>query len=177
MTRWDHDRHADDHGPRHGRARGRAPHAPPCSVRHRGAALRGPQHPAADPDARRAQGGPGDQGRHHAGGLAGSATGRVGPRRDRGRQGHARRLAVAPDLQGRGIGTQMLFAVLPHLPEETTEIWVFTGKDSKQNLELYTRHGYEEQYDKAAGDLTYTYLRRILGEAEARNASDAVGQD
>ncbi|MNW69755.1 hypothetical protein D3C74_488390 [compost metagenome] len=71
----------------------------------------------------------------------------------------------------------MLFAVLPHLPEETTEIWVFTGKDSKQNLELYTRHGYEEQYDKAAGDLTYTYLRRILGEAEARNASDAVGQD
>ncbi|KRC37704.1 GNAT family N-acetyltransferase [Oerskovia turbata] len=87
------------------------------------------------------------------------------------------RLAVAPDLQGRGIGTQMLFAVLPHLPEETTEIWVFTGKDSKQNLELYTRHGYEEQYDKAAGDLTYTYLRRILGEAEARNASDAVGQD
>lgn len=85
------------------------------------------------------------------------------------------RLAVAPDLQGRGIGTQMLFAVLPHLPEETTEIWVFTGKDSKQNLELYTRHGYEEQYDKAAGDLTYTYLRRILGEAEARNASDAQG--
>ncbi|WP_069386273.1 GNAT family N-acetyltransferase [Cellulosimicrobium cellulans] len=86
------------------------------------------------------------------------------------------RLAVAPDMQGRGIGTQMLFEVLPYLPEQTSEIWVFTGKDSKQNLALYTRHGYEEQYDKAAGDLTYTYLRRILGEAEARNlaGSDAL---
>ncbi|QJW37464.1 GNAT family N-acetyltransferase [Cellulosimicrobium protaetiae] len=87
------------------------------------------------------------------------------------------RLAVAPDMQGRGIGTQMLLEVLPYLPEQTTEIWVFTGKDSKQNLAMYTKHGYEEQYDKAAGDLTYTYLRRILGEAEARNASDAVGQE
>ena len=87
------------------------------------------------------------------------------------------RLAVAPDIQGRGIGTQMLFEVLPYLPEQTTEIWVFTGKDSKQNLAMYTKHGYEEQYDKAAGDLTYTYLRRILGEAEARNESGAVGQE
>lgn len=87
------------------------------------------------------------------------------------------RLAVAPDKQARGIGTEMLFAVLPYLPEQTKEIWVFTGKDSKQNLAMYTKHGYEEQYDKAAGDLTYTYLRRILGEAEARNESGAVGQE
>ena len=87
------------------------------------------------------------------------------------------RLAVAPDMQGRGIGTQMRFEVLPYLPEQTTEIWVFTGKDSKQNLAMYTKHGYAEQYDRAAGDLTYTYLRRILGEAEARNESGAVGQE
>lgn len=78
------------------------------------------------------------------------------------------RLAVAPDMQGRGIGTQMLMEILPYLPDQTSEIWVFTGKDSKQNLAMYTSHGYEEQYDKAAGDLTYTYLRRILGEVEAR---------
>jgi ribosomal protein S18 acetylase RimI-like enzyme len=79
------------------------------------------------------------------------------------------RLAVAPDKQARGIGTEMLFAVLPYLPEQTKEIWVFTGKDSKQNLALYTKHGYEEQYEKAAGDLTYTYLRRVLGAAGARS--------
>jgi ribosomal protein S18 acetylase RimI-like enzyme len=81
------------------------------------------------------------------------------------------RLAVAPDKQGRGIGTSLLFAVLPFLPEEVTEIWVFTGKDSKQNLAMYTKHGYEEQYDQAAGELTYTYLRRVLGEVDARRAS------
>lgn len=74
------------------------------------------------------------------------------------------RLAVAPDLQGHGIGTQLMFAVLAHIPEETTEIWVFTGKDSKQNLALYERNGYEHQHDQAAGDLTYAYLRKILGE-------------
>lgn len=79
------------------------------------------------------------------------------------------RLAVAPDRQGHGYGTQLMWAVLPYLPEETAEIWVFTGKDSTHNLALYQEQGYEEQYDKAAGDLTYTYLRRILSEAQARD--------
>lgn len=83
------------------------------------------------------------------------------------------RLAVAPDMRGHGIGTRMLLEILPYLPEQTNEIWVFTGKDSKQNLAMYTSHGYEEQYDKAAGDLTYTYLRRILSEVEARGESAA----
>lgn len=82
------------------------------------------------------------------------------------------RLAVAPDLQGKGIGTQMMFAVLPHLPEETKEIWVFTGKDSKQNLAMYQKQGYEHQYDQVAGDLTFAYLRRILGDAESVSAGD-----
>lgn len=82
------------------------------------------------------------------------------------------RLAVAPDQQGLGIGTQLMWAVLPYLPEETTEIWVFTGKDSLQNLAMYQRQGYEEQYDKSAGDLTFTYLRRILGEVEARASQE-----
>lgn len=80
------------------------------------------------------------------------------------------RLAVAPDMQGQGIGTQMMFAVLPLLPDEVDEIWVFTGRDSKQNIAMYTNQGYEHQYDQAAGDLTYAYLRRILG-------SDAQMQD
>src|SRR5690606_644385 len=44
------------------------------------------------------------------------------------------RLAVVPDLQGKGIGTQLLFAVLGHLPDSTTEVWVFTGQNSKHNI-------------------------------------------
>lgn len=73
------------------------------------------------------------------------------------------RLAVAPDLQGKGVGTQLLLAILPLLPDDTSEVWVFTGRDSVQNLALYAKHGYEHQHDQTAGDLTYAYLRKILG--------------
>ncbi|NMM16405.1 MAG: GNAT family N-acetyltransferase [Cellulomonas sp.] len=74
------------------------------------------------------------------------------------------RLAVAPDLQGKGVGTQLLLAILPLLPDDTSEVWVFTGRDSVQNLALYAKHGYEHQHDQTAGDLTYAYLRKILGD-------------
>lgn len=76
------------------------------------------------------------------------------------------RLAVVPDMQGHGIGTQLLLAIPPYLRPETSEVWVFTGKDSVQNITMYTKHGYQHEYDETAGDLTYAYLRRILGEVE-----------
>lgn len=82
------------------------------------------------------------------------------------------RLAVVPDLQGRGIGTQLLMAVLQYLPEQTKEVWVFTGQDSKHNLAMYNKAGYEHQFDQHTGDLTYAYLRRILGE-DGPEADDA----
>lgn len=84
------------------------------------------------------------------------------------------RLAVVPDLQGEGIGTKLLLAVLQYLPEETSEVWVFTGQDSKQNLQMYTKHGYEHQYDQHTGDLTYAYLRRILGEDAGDDAAGVI---
>lgn len=79
------------------------------------------------------------------------------------------RLAVVPDLQGRGIGTKLLFAVLGYLPEDTTEVWVFTGQNSKHNIALYNKAGYEHQFDEVSGDLTYAYLRKLL---EAGNIVD-----
>ncbi len=79
------------------------------------------------------------------------------------------RLAVVPDMQSRGIGTQLLFAVLSYLPDDTTEVWVFTGQNSKHNIELYNKVGYEHQFDDVSGDLTYAYLRKIL---EAGNIVD-----
>jgi ribosomal protein S18 acetylase RimI-like enzyme len=82
------------------------------------------------------------------------------------------RLAVAPDVQGHGIGTKLLFAVLGYLPETTKEVWVFTGQDSKQNIALYNKAGFEHEFDQQAGDLTYAYLRKVL---EAGNIVDDGG--
>ncbi|WP_084101040.1 GNAT family N-acetyltransferase [Demequina sp. NBRC 110051] len=72
------------------------------------------------------------------------------------------RLAVVPDQQGHGIGTQLLFAVLGYLPDTTREVWVFTGQNSKHNISLYNKAGYEHQFDQVNGDLTYAYLRKVL---------------
>ena len=74
------------------------------------------------------------------------------------------RFAVAPDLQGLGFGTQLLMAILPYLPDGIEEVWVFTGRDSLQNIALYAKHGYEHQHDQTAGDLTYAFLRKSLVE-------------
>ncbi|WP_061960852.1 GNAT family N-acetyltransferase [Demequina flava] len=72
------------------------------------------------------------------------------------------RLAVAPDLQGQGIGTQLLFSVLQYLPDTTREVWVFTGQNSKHNIAMYNKAGYDYQFDQVNGDLTYAYLRKVL---------------
>ena len=71
------------------------------------------------------------------------------------------RLAVAPDMQGRGIGTSLLFAIIPYLPEAVTEIWVFTGKDSTANISMYAKHGFEQHHEETAGALTL-YLTEYL---------------
>ena len=73
------------------------------------------------------------------------------------------RFAVAPDVQGRGIGTRLLDEIVAHLPEGTQEVWIFTSRDSLHNIAMYQRRGYEYQNDQTAGDLTYAYLRRLLG--------------
>lgn len=77
------------------------------------------------------------------------------------------RFAVAPDLQGRGIGTRLLDEIVAHLPEGTQEVWIFTSRDSVQNIAMYTKRGYEFQHDQTAGDLTYSYLRKLLGDSPA----------
>lgn len=74
--------------------------------------------------------------------------------------------ALTLSQQGLGIGTQLLLAVLQYLPEQTQEVWVFTGRDSKQSISLASTKGREHQFDEHTGDLTYAYLRKILGEAE-----------
>lgn len=81
-----------------------------------------------------------------------------------GERANLGRFAVAPDLQGQGIGTEMLMRTLDYVPESISEVWVFTGQDSQQSLNVYAKTGFEHQYDTHTGDLTYAYLRKILGE-------------
>lgn len=77
------------------------------------------------------------------------------------------RFAVAPDMQGQGVGTELILQVPSYLPETATELWVFTGQDSRQSLKMYEKQGFEHQYDSHTGDLTYAYLRKLLGEETA----------
>jgi ribosomal protein S18 acetylase RimI-like enzyme len=55
---------------------------------------------------------------------------------------HIGRLAVAPDLQGRGIGTRLMAAIEERYADDVTRYELFTGPKSERNVRLYRRLGY-----------------------------------
>jgi ribosomal protein S18 acetylase RimI-like enzyme len=57
---------------------------------------------------------------------------------------HIGRLAVAPDMQGRGIGTLLLEALERQAPPNVDRYALFTGHLSTANIRLYERLGYTE---------------------------------
>ncbi|WP_238151164.1 GNAT family N-acetyltransferase [Kribbella sindirgiensis] len=54
------------------------------------------------------------------------------------------RLIVAPDWQGRGLGTRLLRAAEQIAPAEVTSYALTTGGRSERNLALYRKAGYRE---------------------------------
>jgi GNAT superfamily N-acetyltransferase len=74
------------------------------------------------------------------------------------------RLAIAPDQQGRGIGTSLLAAVEERGAREgATEAELFTGSLSEANLRLYQREGYvETQRVPGDGGTAQVFLRKRL---------------
>ena len=75
------------------------------------------------------------------------------------------RIAIAPDQQGRGIGSQLLAAA-----EETgrdagaREAELFTGSLSEANIRLYEREGYvETERVPQGGGTEQVFMRKQLG--------------
>jgi ribosomal protein S18 acetylase RimI-like enzyme len=66
------------------------------------------------------------------------------------------RIAIAPDMQGSGIGRALLDAAETH--SDATQAELFTGKLSEANLRLYENCGYRET-ERVDGEI---YLRKTL---------------
>ena len=69
--------------------------------------------------------------------LVGAARGRL-----EGELWDIGRIAVAPDLQGRGLGRVLLQAIEDAAPPEVTGFVLFTGAGSERNIRMYKKAGY-----------------------------------
>lgn len=71
------------------------------------------------------------------------------------------RIAIAPDVQGEGVGRMLLEAAEEHSSAEWAEL--FTGSLSEANIRLYERCGYAESERIDQGDSTaQVFLRKRL---------------
>ncbi len=77
---------------------------------------------------------------------------------------HIGRLAVAPDLEGRGLGSQLL-AAAENTPGADVAV-LFTGHLAAGNLAMYFRRGYREFDRRRQSDnVEVIFLRKPLGAA------------
>jgi ribosomal protein S18 acetylase RimI-like enzyme len=89
--------------------------------------------------------------------IIGTASGRL-----IGGTGYIGRIAVAPDLQGRGVGSRLLAELEVRMPG-AHRFELFTGGTSEANIRLYRRHGYTE-FDRRTDEvgITLIYLEKIV---------------
>jgi len=74
---------------------------------------------------------------------------------------HIGRMAVWPDLQGKGIGSKLLSALESIFPN-ATQAELFTGQNSVANLAMYKHRGYIEFKRAKLGKTSVVYLKREL---------------
>lgn len=74
------------------------------------------------------------------------------------------RLVVAPDRQGRGLGSALMKAVEAEVAGRASALLLFTGHLSEGNLRLYRRLGYAEfRRERVSDHLVLVHLRKPLG--------------
>ncbi|MQA83773.1 MAG: GNAT family N-acetyltransferase [Streptosporangiales bacterium] len=82
-----------------------------------------------------------------------------------GRTGSVFRLVVAPDVQGRGIGTALLRAVEEAFRGRVEELVLFTGDRSDGSLRLCRRFGYTEiRRERIAPHRGLVHMRKPLAD-------------
>jgi tRNA (guanine37-N1)-methyltransferase len=70
------------------------------------------------------------------------------------------RLMVAPDLQRRGLGRELLAFAEAQAPADTTAYWLNTGAGSDRNLRIYRKAGYRARPGEGAFPGTVDLTRR-----------------
>lgn len=69
------------------------------------------------------------------------------------------RLMVAPDLQGRGLGRELLTQIEALAPAGTTRFELFTGSGSERNQKMYRKAGYRLRGEPEPGVVRLTKAR------------------
>jgi len=70
------------------------------------------------------------------------------------------RLAVHPDLQGRGIGSELLRRIEGRF-DSIARYELFTGSKSEANIRLYERHGYKITHTKPMSEkVSFTFMEK-----------------
>ena len=90
-----------------------------------------------------------------AGRLVGAVRARLHPRPD-GDVWDIGRLMVAPDLQGRGLGRELLDRIERLAPDSATGFELFTGAGSLRNQQLYKKAGYRLRGEVEPGVVVLT---------------------
>jgi tRNA (guanine37-N1)-methyltransferase len=93
-----------------------------------------------------------------AGRLVGAVRARLRPTPE-GQAWDIGRLMVAPDLQGRGLGRQLLERIEALAPEGATGFKLFTGADSARNQRMYKKAGYRLHGEVEPGVVLLTKRR------------------
>lgn len=90
---------------------------------------------------------------------------------------HIGRLVVAPDWQGRGVGSSLLRAAEAARPPGVRSAALFTGHLSRDDLRLYARHGYVEQRrEQVRPGLALVHLGKPLGPSTPRPEPSGDGE-